>query len=338
MCLNPKTIHSQGKYKETTYKGEKGEEYNIITYSKCGNCEQCIAEKANNWVIRNHYESKAHKKICFITLTYKDNTYFLIKKHLQDFIKRLRRYVEYHEKGEKLRYFAVGEYGERTNRPHFHIIIYNWIDKNAKYKGTNKKGNFIFESEIINKLWKFGLTSYQPFEKHEIPYIALYNTARDIEKRDYIISKDNVKKLLKELKKKEQAHVHKKVMIKTLEKELKNKENKKSNYIAIKEFNTWSKALGWEEFLKEYNKHNNTYDWKEQIEDKEFFTPSPWIIKLANLGEQNAIEEMHRRASVLASNLTEQELAIKNKNRQLDKKKDDIIDYINKGRHEKTDF
>ena len=321
MCLNPIRILNEGKRKETTYIGKKGEKYTIACYTKCGNCSQCIAEKANNWVIRNKYEEKAHTKKCFITLTYSDSPYFLIKKHLQDFLKRFRKGIK-----EQIRYFACGEYGVLHNRPHLHIILYGWEDPNAKWIGTSKKGNPIFKSEYVDYKWGFGKTTYQVFNEKESAYIALYNTARETEKRDYIISTQKAKELIKELKQKEQTKIHRFLMIRELQKELKKKEVKKSGFIKIKEFNTWSKALGWQEFEKEYKKQKN-YDFKEYIQDKEFLTPSPWIKKLANKGDSNAIQEMLRRTAELTAELTSEELARKNRNRKLSRKKNEIIKF-----------
>ena len=301
MCTNLKNFSTEGNYKENNYNGKKGEHYIIVTYAKCGVCEECIAEKANNWVIRNNYEEKAHKKICFITLTYAKNPYFLIKKDLQDFIKRLRRRIEY-RKGEKIRYFACGEYGTLNGRPHFHIIIYGWNDKTAKIRAINKKLNVVKESKIINEAWAKGLTSYQEFNENEIPYIALYNTPKEEFTRSYKTTTKKAKELIEKLKKqeKEKNIINYKTrinQIKELQEQIKKAKKEKKDYILIKEFNTWSKALGWEEFIKEYYKHNN-YIWKEYIKDKEFLTPTPWIKKLANKYEdEEAIKEMRKRAS-----------------------------------------
>lgn len=113
MCLEPKWIYKRGKYKKSNYRGQEGESYELGTYSKCGHCEICTAEKSNNWVIRNKYESMNAKNTakCFVTLTYKENPCILIKKDLQLFFKRLRRNLEYNGFKGKIRYFAAGEYG-----------------------------------------------------------------------------------------------------------------------------------------------------------------------------------------------------------------------------------
>ena len=98
----------------------------------------------------------------FITLTYNDESLprtkegypTLLKKHVQDYIKRLRNaHVAYLKKeqrkvhdefkitGKKIRYYAVGEYGSQTRRPHYHLLLFNYdIDNTnqfiAKWKNT----------------------------------------------------------------------------------------------------------------------------------------------------------------------------------------------------------
>lgn len=56
----------------------------------------------------------------------------------------------------------------------------------------------------------------------------------------------------------------------------------KSKYLRIKEFNTWSKSLGWEEFFKEYMKTEN-YNFTEYIAQCEYATPTSWVKKFLPL-------------------------------------------------------
>lgn len=95
-------------------------------YVPCGRCAFCTATKRSDWALRLHYESKLHVGSSFVTLTYADphlvwnhGSSQLSKRHLQLFFKRLRK------AGHKLRYYAVGEYGARTFRPHYHVILFS---------------------------------------------------------------------------------------------------------------------------------------------------------------------------------------------------------------------
>lgn len=70
------------------------------------------------------HEMDSHEDSIFVTLTYSDEYlpefHSLKKSDLQKFFKRLRKRL-----GErKIRYFACGEYGEQSQRPHYHAIIF----------------------------------------------------------------------------------------------------------------------------------------------------------------------------------------------------------------------
>lgn len=91
----------------------------------CGKCPFCLATRRQDWVLRLSLEHKWSKASKFVTLTYSDRTLYsrkgkgqLVTQHLQKFFKRLRK------SGNKLRYYAVGEYGSKTYRPHYHILLF----------------------------------------------------------------------------------------------------------------------------------------------------------------------------------------------------------------------
>lgn len=94
----------------------------VLEYG-CGQCLHCRINRSRMWVGRMLLESMEHSASVFVTLTYRQEECpnELVKKDLQDFFKRLRFHVN--EKG-CLRYFAVGEYGDQTWRPHYHCIIF----------------------------------------------------------------------------------------------------------------------------------------------------------------------------------------------------------------------
>ncbi|QCS37332.1 replication initiation protein [Tortoise microvirus 86] len=86
--------------------------------------------RSNNWQFRLLQQEKVAASASFVTLTYNTDTVplsprgymTLCKRDFQLFMKRLRKL---HAKNVKLRYYAVGEYGSKTFRPHFHAIIYD---------------------------------------------------------------------------------------------------------------------------------------------------------------------------------------------------------------------
>lgn len=110
-----------------------------------------------------------------------------------------------------------------------------------------------------------GITSYQIFHDYEMPYIALYNTPQEEYKKCYRITRQNLKWLEDYAKTSVRFHEDQR---KNLQEELKRirsiMEDEKRKYYLVKEFNTWSIALGWEQFYEEYAK-STIYDWKEYI-------------------------------------------------------------------------
>lgn len=92
----------------------------------CGKCLFCLQNRRNDWTARLMQEYKVSSSAHFVTLTYHPK-YLpdrgVTKRHLQLFIKRLRK-----ESQNRLRYYAVGEYGSRTGRAHYHLILFNLED------------------------------------------------------------------------------------------------------------------------------------------------------------------------------------------------------------------
>lgn len=100
----------------------------------CGRCPECVKRRISAWSFRLMQEEKNSRSAHFITLTYDTNKVPLSKngfmsinkRDLQLFFKRLRKAHSikgYYNVG--LKYYAVGEYGGKTKRPHYHLILFN---------------------------------------------------------------------------------------------------------------------------------------------------------------------------------------------------------------------
>lgn len=92
----------------------------------CGKCPICLQRRASSWAFRLIQAQNVFPSATFLTLTYeeppisKKGYMTLVKRDWQLFMKRLRKL---HPKGAKISYYAVGEYGSKTWRPHFHAIL-----------------------------------------------------------------------------------------------------------------------------------------------------------------------------------------------------------------------
>jgi hypothetical protein len=146
----------------------------------CGKCYQCKAQRKQQWQFRLNIEQKHALSSTFLTLTYSDghipttnNVQHLHKKDLQNFIKtirndHLRQYKEEHKLktikhaqllAPQIRYFAAGEYGEKTNRPHYHVILFNYPRKSY---------------DTLSELWGKGQVHIGDVNQHTIAYTAKY--------------------------------------------------------------------------------------------------------------------------------------------------------------------
>lgn len=114
--------------------------------------------RARDWAIRCRLELDQHESAAFTTLTYDDQSVppTLDKKHLQLWLKRMRKAL-----GPKrpLRFFASGEYGETTERPHFHALLY---------------GVGAHENTLIESTWGMGYTMTADMTPARIAYVAGY--------------------------------------------------------------------------------------------------------------------------------------------------------------------
>lgn len=159
----------------------------------CGKCAACQIQKRKDMSVRLAHEASQYEDSCFITLTYdednvpktEDGDKTLLPSDVQKFMKRLRRHLEYVPKKVKgirdhvgkVRYFAVGEYGGKTHRPHYHLIIFGWKPSDAELFKTHN-GRPVFRSAQIEKLWPFGFSTFSEVSPYVAKYCARYVTKK----------------------------------------------------------------------------------------------------------------------------------------------------------------
>lgn len=97
----------------------------------CSNCPVCKKRRANAWAFRLMQEEKRSISASFLTFTYApehltgtDNGLLnLSKEDMQNFMKRLR--IAHGNMTTPIKYYVCGEYGGETDRPHYHMLLYN---------------------------------------------------------------------------------------------------------------------------------------------------------------------------------------------------------------------
>lgn len=129
----------------------------------CGQCLPCRINKRRVWTHRLMLESYCHSDSVMVTLTF-DNDHLPLdnsidKRDVQLFLKRLRKALE----PNQIRYYAAGEYGSKSGRPHYHLIIF---------------GLSLLQGDVVKKCWPFGMVHVAEFNQSTAQYVAGYVTKK----------------------------------------------------------------------------------------------------------------------------------------------------------------
>lgn len=128
----------------------------------CGQCMPCRINRRRIWTHRMMLEAVVHPTASFLTLTYNKEHLpsdgSLRPRDMQLFLKRLR-----YELGSKIRYFGVGEYGDHSWRPHYHLAVFG-LDPLA--------------SKVVEKSWPYGFVQCGPLTIQGAAYVAGYVTKK----------------------------------------------------------------------------------------------------------------------------------------------------------------
>lgn len=158
-CITPITLN-----KDDT-KAVRGYRTQIVP---CGKCPECKKRKQLEWIFRLKVQLKHSKNAFFTTLTYENppesfNGYktFDSSDH-QKFIKRLRKHAQSQNLASKnFKYYSVSEYGTKTERPHFHQILFNLPEE-------------LSNKDLFAAIWGKGLVDIQIANHNAIAYVTGY--------------------------------------------------------------------------------------------------------------------------------------------------------------------
>lgn len=161
----------------------------------CRNCLECTKQRAREWSLRCHFEALKYKHNYFVTLTYNDKylprnrvykydvdndiynvSYVptLKKEHCFKFMKHLRTVFKRDYSHDGIRFFMCGEYGSSSQRPHYHYNLFN-LPLNDLFLFSHSKTGFpIYRSKTLERCWKYGFVTVQPYTIETARYTAQY--------------------------------------------------------------------------------------------------------------------------------------------------------------------
>jgi hypothetical protein len=149
---------------------------------ECRKCLPCRLNIAREKAIRCVHEARMHDESIFLTLTYNEESLESPKLQytdFQEFIRKLR-----YERDEKISYMVTGEYGDKNKRPHWHAIMFGFRPEDSQYKYTSDRGDKVFTSESIRKLWGRGAIEYGDVTMDSAGYVARYAAKKLVHGRD----------------------------------------------------------------------------------------------------------------------------------------------------------
>lgn len=159
----------------------------------CGRCMPCRINRANEWTGRILLEALhwGFEKCSFVTLTYSDECLpedrSVNVDVLQRFLKRVRTGLS-RSVGGTFRYYAVGEYGRRSWREHYHIIFFGIPADFISRVEPKRNGEYY---KLLVKEWRepdsvgvcaesLGFVHVMPMESTRARYIAKYTTMKQV--------------------------------------------------------------------------------------------------------------------------------------------------------------
>lgn len=180
----------------------------------CNQCIGCRIDRCKQWAVRLLNEAQLHEKKSFITLTYNDKTLLARRQEreptvpctppsksatskavvyyhdthaeprahedslrirdVQLFMKRLRFELTTRNPSTTVRYYLVGEYGDKYGRPHYHIALYGEDFADDRTERRTSGAYTCYRSSRLEKLWPHGNSEIGELTLESTLYVAGY--------------------------------------------------------------------------------------------------------------------------------------------------------------------
>lgn len=136
-------------------------------------------------------EANQYSDNAFVTLSYDeehlprlpDGRGILVRQDLTNWLKRIRKALEPFDR--KIRFFGVGEYGDETWRPHYHIALFNYPTcrfGRSRYELGYK--NCCYACDMVRDTWGRGNVLLGTLSTESAQYVCGYVTKKMTAKTD----------------------------------------------------------------------------------------------------------------------------------------------------------
>lgn len=131
-------------------------------------------------------EAAQYEDNAFVTLTYDEEHLpedrSVSPRVLSAFMKRLRKSIS----PLKVRYFGCGEYGDHSERPHYHLALFGYPNcERGQSQFSARTGSCCAVCDQIKRNWEFGNVMLGSLEPQSMAYIAGYVVKKMTRPDDY---------------------------------------------------------------------------------------------------------------------------------------------------------
>lgn len=183
-CTSPRTVGFGADGKTIVWSKKQYVKLNGVSWQlPCGKCIECRLDYARQWAVRCVHEAMVHgDNNCFVTLTYSDENLSspkLVYRDFQLFMKKLRKL-----QNDPIGVFVTGEYGDKTKRPHWHALLFNYRPTDSVYFRSTPTGDRVFRSDTLTKIWGKGHVEFGSVTFESAGYCARYAAKKLVHGQD----------------------------------------------------------------------------------------------------------------------------------------------------------
>ncbi len=157
----------------------------------CQKCTGCLNRRVAEWVTRLEFECDSARCVVAVTLTY--SAEFLpadgsvSRSVIKSFLKHLRQKAR-RAGFTGIRFFCASEYGEKTGRPHYHVLLWNLPPQLHPEIGCANGAEFLKldAKQRAAYAWPYGTVHVDPLLVHRkaaLEYLLKYQV-KSIAERD----------------------------------------------------------------------------------------------------------------------------------------------------------
>lgn len=135
-------------------------------------------------------EAGLHAENSFVTLTYADDNLpdggSLLPDDLQLWLKRFRTAIE----PVRVRFYAVGEYGDESWRPHYHVILFGYpccVEGATRYDREGREVVCCDTCRLLARTWDYGRIDSRNLERGSAEYVCGYTVKKLNKDRDDLL-------------------------------------------------------------------------------------------------------------------------------------------------------